>query len=237
MIVGTVHTQTEFSFLYDFHTHILILHHSQFAIIGGWLFPRSSHSKLAVGTVATMSALIVFPSTMGLPLMKCTCNERVTAVCAWTELCETVTVESGCCTVFHFVRIIILFASKQHLSIKCTLKHSSAVHWSNMVTVPASLGQLYNSLFTVYCQFLASLLSTMLFIYCQFFASLLSTMLLFTFDLLSEEGYMCKCTMMSRMPSIGPNWVPNWRWQYARSSIGLSTSTTFFICRLCTHDF
>ena len=235
------------------HTYLYYtFHHSQFAIIGGWLFPRSSHSKLAVGTVATMSALIVFPSTMGLPLMKCTCNERVTVVCAWTELCETVTVESGCCTVFHFVRIIILFASKQHLSIKCTPKHSSTVHWSNMVTVPASLGQLYNSLFTVYCQFLASLLSTMLFIYCQFFASLLSTMLfiycqffasllstmlLFTFDLLSEEGYMCKCTMMSRMPSIGPNWVPNWRWQYARSSIGLSTSTTFFICRLCTHDF
>ena len=60
-------------------------HHSQSDITGGLFLLRSSHIKLAPGTVAIMSTLTVFPSTTGLPLMKCTCNKRgavmLTCVC------------------------------------------------------------------------------------------------------------------------------------------------------------
>ena len=75
-------------------SQIIHYHHSQSAITRGLFFLRSSHIKLAPGTVAIMSDLIVFPSTNGLPLMKNTCNERgavmLTCVCAGLK-CEKYT--------------------------------------------------------------------------------------------------------------------------------------------------
>jgi len=50
-------------------------YYSQSANIGdsSWCWLRSSHCRLAVDRLATISALILFPSTTGLPLTKRTC--------------------------------------------------------------------------------------------------------------------------------------------------------------------
>ena len=68
-------------------------HHSQSATIGvpSCCILRSSHCKLAVSRLATISALTLFSSTTGLPLMKSTAmTELVFHVCVHACMCERI---------------------------------------------------------------------------------------------------------------------------------------------------
>ena len=78
-------------------------YHSQSATIGvpSCCILRSSHCKLAASRLATISALTLFSSTTGLPLMKCNCNDRASISCMCVHVCVCVCMFVHVCVSIH----------------------------------------------------------------------------------------------------------------------------------------